>query len=90
MFDILFSYFDHYYYQDFILGRQEHVGGLHPFKKRIKRSLLLLFKERKDKTYTDSKPAQSARFLERNTRFKLIVNSVDVSNSSYLIQIINN
>ena len=48
----------------------------------------LLFKELKDKTYTDSKPAQSARFLERNTRFKLIVNSVDVSN--YLIQIINN
>jgi hypothetical protein len=50
----------------------------------------LLFKELKDKTYIDPKAAQSARFLERNTRFKIIVNSVDVSNSNYLIQIINN
>ena len=38
----------------------------------------LLLKELKDKTYTDPKPVQSARTLERNIRFKLIVNSFDV------------
>ena len=43
-------------------------------------AIKLLFKEFKDETYTDPKPAQSARILERNIRFKLIVNSFDVCN----------
>ena len=50
----------------------------------------LLFKELKDKTYIDPKAAQSARILERNKRFKQIVNSFDVSNTNYLMEIINN
>ena len=50
----------------------------------------LLFKELKDKTYSDPKTVQSARILERNVRFKLIVNSFDLCNTNYLMQIINN
>ena len=50
----------------------------------------LLFKELKDKTYSDRKTVQSARILERNVRFKLIVNSFDLCNTNYLMQIINN
>ena len=38
----------------------------------------LLFKELKDKTYTD--PSQSTRILERNIWFKRIVNYFDVCN----------
>ena len=38
----------------------------------------LLLKELKDKTYTDPKLVQSARTLERNIRFKLIVNSPSI------------
>ena len=40
----------------------------------------LLFKELKDKTYTDPQPSQSTRIPERNIRFKLIVNYFDVCN----------
>ena len=50
----------------------------------------LLFKELKNKTYSDPKTVQSARILERNVRFKLIVNSFDLCNTNYLMQIINN
>ena len=50
----------------------------------------LLFKELKDKIYSDPKTVQSARILERNVRFKLIVNSFDLCNTNYLMQIINN
>jgi len=50
----------------------------------------LLFKELKDKTYIDLKAAHSARILERNKRFKQIVNSFDVSNTNYLMEIIDN
>ena len=50
----------------------------------------LLFKELKDKTYTDPQPSQSARILERNIRLKQIVNYFDVCNLNYLLQIMNN
>jgi len=53
-------------------------------------AIKLLFKELKDKTYIDPKPAQLARILERNIRFELIVNSFDVCNLNYLSQITNN
>ena len=53
-------------------------------------TIKLLFKELKDKTCTDPKPAQLARILERNIRFELIVNSFDVCNLNYLSQITNN
>ena len=49
----------------------------------------LLFKELKDKTYIDPKAAQSARILERNKRFKQIVNSFDVCNLNYRSHITN-
>ena len=50
----------------------------------------LLFKELKEKTYTDPQPSQSARILERNIRLKQIVNYFDVCNLNYLLQIMNN